>query len=73
MLILQDKKDGSGIIKFSWKEKLTILFKGKLILSPEFLRRFGNDLVMIVGEWHIHFNEDTRKIINKENEEIKTK
>jgi hypothetical protein len=30
MLILQDKKDGSGIIKFSWKEKINNTIKREI-------------------------------------------
>ena len=38
-------ENGSCDIEFSWKERLTLLRKGKLHLSDENLKHFGNNLV----------------------------
>jgi len=56
-------ENGSCDIEFS-KEEIKILNeKGKLHLSDENLRHFGNNLVRIVADWNIKFNQ---KISNKE-------
>ena len=44
-------KDGSCDIVFSWREKFIILKKGKIYLSPEAVKHFGNNLVKIVADW----------------------
>jgi len=60
-------KDGSCDIEFSWKERFILFRKGKLHLSDEGLRHFGNTLIKIVAEWNIEFNEDIKnKITNVE-------
>jgi hypothetical protein len=51
-------KNGSCDIEFSWKERLIILKKGKIHLSDESLRHFGNNLVKMVMEWQLNFKED---------------
>jgi hypothetical protein len=51
-------EDGSCDIEFSWKERLTLLKKGKLYLSDENLRHFGNNLIKIVMEWQLKFKKD---------------
>ena len=64
--------NGSCDIEFSWKERITLFKKGKLHLSDENLRHFGNNLVKMVADWQCKFNE---KIVNKqtfENTEIKS-
>jgi hypothetical protein len=55
--------NGSCDIEFSWKERLILFRKGKLHLSDEDLRHFGNVLVKIVSDWQIKFKED---IANKQ-------
>jgi hypothetical protein len=55
--------NGSCDIEFSWKERLILFRKGKLHLSDENLKHFGNNLVKIVSDWHIKFKED---IANKQ-------
>lgn len=52
--------NGSCDIEFSWKERLILFTKGKLHLSDEGLRHFGNTLVAIVSEWNVQFNEDVK-------------
>jgi hypothetical protein len=56
-------ENGSCDIEFSWKERLLLFKKGKLHLSDEHLRHFGNSLVKIVADWQIKFNKD---IANKQ-------
>jgi hypothetical protein len=52
--------NGSCDIEFSWKERYILFTKGKLHLSDEGLRHFGNTLVAIVSEWNAQFNEDIK-------------
>jgi hypothetical protein len=56
-------KNGSCDIEFSWKERLILIKKGKLHLSDEYLKHFGNTLVKIVMDWQLKFKED---IANKQ-------
>lgn len=66
-------ENGSCDIEFS-KEEIEILSKkGKLHLSDEYLKHFGNHLVKIVMDWQEKFNEE---IVNKKtypNTEVKGK
>jgi len=55
--------NGSCDIEFSWKERGIILRKGKIHLSDEMLKHFGNNLVKMVMDWQIKFRED---IANKQ-------
>jgi hypothetical protein len=65
-------ENGSCDIEFSWKERLTLLRKGKIHLSDENLKHFGNNLVKIVMDWQIKFNEKTSNLQTDEQTEIKT-
>ena len=53
--------NGSCDIEFSVKERWLILKKGKLHLSDEMLKHFGNNLVKIVADWQLKFREDVAK------------
>ena len=53
-------EDGSCDIEFSWKERFTLFIKGKLTLSDEMLRHFGNYLVKIVSDWNLKFNDEIK-------------
>jgi hypothetical protein len=64
-------KNGSCDIEFSLKERWIILKKGKIHLSDENLKHFGNSLVKMVADWHLNFNEDTKNIITHEDTKIK--
>jgi hypothetical protein len=56
-------ENGSCDIEFS-KEEVEILNKeGKIHLSDESLRHFGNNLIKIVMEWQLKFKKE---IANKE-------
>jgi hypothetical protein len=61
-------ENGSCDIEFSWKERLTLFKNGKLHLSDENLKHFGNNLVKIVMEWQLKFNEKTQNIVTHSNE-----
>jgi hypothetical protein len=56
-------ENGSCDIEFSWKERLLLIKKGKLHLSDEDLRHFGNNIVKMVMDWQLKFNEE---IANKQ-------
>jgi hypothetical protein len=50
--------DGSCDIEFSKEEITIVIQENKLHLSAENLRHFGNNLVKIVADWQLKFNED---------------
>ena len=56
-------ENGYCDIEFSLKERWIILKKGKIHLSDEMLRHFGNNLVKIIMDWQLKFKED---IANKQ-------
>ena len=58
----KQNNDGSCDIEFSWKERLILFRKGKIHLSDEYLKHFGNNLVKIVVEWNDKFNDDIKNI-----------
>jgi len=43
-------------IEFSWKERLTLFRRGKLHLSDENFKHFGNHLVKMVMDWQLKFD-----------------
>ena len=59
-MIFKQKEDGSCDIEFSWKERLTLFRKGKIHLTDEGFKHFGNILVGMVCNWQIKFNEKTK-------------
>ena len=61
-MIFKQYENGSCDIEFSWKERMMILKKGKLHLSDENLKHFGNNLVKVVMEWQLKFHEKTQNI-----------
>ena len=74
MQFKQYKKDGSCDLKFSWKERITILLKGKIYFSDIALRHFGNMLVSMVANWQKDFDEETKKKLTySKKTEIKVK
>ncbi len=60
-MIFKQYEDGSCDIVFSFKEKLLILRKGKIHLSDEALRHFGNTLVKMVADWNLYFKDDVER------------
>jgi len=65
-------ENGSCDIEFSWKERLLLLRKGKLHLSDENLKHFGNNLVKMVVDWQIKFKEDVANKTTFTDTEIKS-
>ena len=65
-------EDGSCDILFSQEETEIINKKQKLHLSDVFLRHFGNNLVKVVADWNIKFNEEVQYQETKEDMEIET-
>jgi hypothetical protein len=66
-------ENGSCDIEFSVKERWIILKKGKIHLSDEALRHFGNKLVQMVSEWNLKFNEEVKNKITYDNTKIEGK
>ena len=66
-------ENGSCDIQFSIKERWVILKKGKVHLSDESLRHFGNRLVEIVADWNLKFNEDLKNKITTSDDKIEGK
>lgn len=66
-------ENGSCDIEFSFKEKLLILRKGKLHLSDEMLKHFGNNLVKVVMDWQLKFNENVANKQTFEDTKIESK
>ena len=69
-MIFKQNKDGSCDIVFSEEEKKIISEKGKIYLTAESLRHFGNNLVKIVAEWNKNFNEKLAKTPSNEESKI---
>ena len=55
-------ENGSCDIEFSWKERIILLRKGRLHLSDEAFKHFGNHLMKMVWDAQLKFND---KIANK--------
>jgi hypothetical protein len=66
-------ENGSCDIEFSVKERWLILKKGKIHLSDEALKHFGNHLVKMVMDWQLKFKEDISSIKTFKDTEIKGK
>jgi hypothetical protein len=60
-MIFKQHKDGSCDIEFSWRERLILFRKGKLHLSDEALKHFGNNLMHMLYNWQENFKEETAK------------
>jgi hypothetical protein len=66
-------ENGSCDIEFSLKERWIILKKGKIHLTDEALRHFGNKLVQMVAEWNFKFNEEIKNKQTFNNSKIEGK
>ena len=66
-------KDGSCDIEFTWKERFLLFRKGKLHLSDENFRHFGNNLMKMVMQWNMNFNEKIKNLQTFENTDINGK
>ena len=69
-MIFKQHENGSCDIEFSLKERWIIIKKGKLHLSDEALRHFGNRLVHMVSMWNLKFNEDLKKKLTSNNQKL---
>ncbi len=66
-------ENGSCDIEFSVKERWLILKKGKIHLSDEALRHFGNHLVRMVSDWNLKFNKTIQEKPTYDNTKIESK
>jgi hypothetical protein len=57
-MIFKQYENGSCDIEFSREEIKILNEKGKLHLSDENLKHFGNNLVKMVMDWQLKFNEE---------------
>lgn len=64
--------NGSCDIEFSWKERLILFKRGKLHLSDENLRHFGNNLIKMVVDWQSKFKKETANKPTFHDTEIKS-
>jgi hypothetical protein len=65
--------NGSCDVEFSVKERWIILKKGKIHLSDEALRHFGNHLVRMVSDWNLKFKQETQEKITYNDTKIEGK
>jgi hypothetical protein len=65
--------DGSCDIEFSWKERIILFKNGKLHLTDENLRHFGNNLVRIVSEWQLKFKDNLKNLKTTEDSTMEGK
>jgi len=72
-MIFKQHENGSCDIEFSVKERWLILKKGKIHLSDEALRHFGNNLVKMVAEWNLKFKKETQEKITYNDTKIEGK
>ena len=71
-MIFNQYKDGSCDIVFSKEESEIIYKNNKVHLSAESLRHFGNNLVKIVSDWNVNFNDEVRNLQTEENKAVLT-
>ena len=71
-MIFKQYEDGSCDIVFSEEEIKAISENKKIHLSDESLRHFGNNLVKVVSDWNVKFNDKIKNLQSTENEEIVT-
>jgi len=72
-MIFKQYENGSCDIEFSLKERWIILKKGKIYLSDEMLKHFGNNLVKMVMDWQLKFNKEIANKQTFENTKIEGK
>ena len=73
MQFIQNHKDGSCKLKFSWKERWLLFKRGYLFMDEITFRHFSNNWVKIVADWNLNFSEKTKKISTKEENSIQGK
>lgn len=72
-MIIEQKEDGSGVIKFSEKEIDVLKKYKKLELNPEFMKHFTNHLARIVFSLQDNFKGELKSLQTKEDTEVITK
>jgi hypothetical protein len=74
MIIIQEKDTNNGIIYFTFKERIKILFFGRLTLGNLALKKFGNCLMRLIIEYNERFKDiDIKNYLNVEaDNDIKT-
>jgi hypothetical protein len=72
-MIFKQHKDGSCDIEFSWKERLILFRKGKLHLSDEALKHFGNTLMKMVMDWQLYMKKDLAEKMTNDSSKIEGK
>ena len=70
-MIFKQYENGSCDIEFSKEEIEIISKKGKIHLTDENLKHFGNNLIKIVSDWHFKFNDELKNKMTYKNSEIK--
>jgi hypothetical protein len=63
MKIVQNKKDGSAEIIFTWKEIWILIKSRKLKFSPAGLKDLTNNLMHILMEFNTNFNDKKHILI----------
>lgn len=73
MRFIQNPKDGSCKIVFTWRERFLLFTKGKLLMDPLSFRHFSNNLIKIVADWTAKFDKKTQQVATTEISKINTK
>tara|TARA_E500000318_G_scaffold7883_2_gene7258 strand:- start:3224 stop:3439 length:216 start_codon:yes stop_codon:yes gene_type:complete len=55
-------KDGSCDLKFSFRERINLLIRGKVIFTPTNFKHFSNNFMKMLMDWHNNFDEETKKL-----------
>ena len=66
-------KANDNQVIFSWKERIVLFLKGKLILGDEAVRHMGNHLMKMHIDWLKTQPESIKSMQTTEETEIKTK
>tara|TARA_R110000803_G_scaffold123088_2_gene191044 strand:+ start:2186 stop:2407 length:222 start_codon:yes stop_codon:yes gene_type:complete len=73
MQFIQNPKDGSCKLKFSWKERWLLFRRGHLFMDQITFRHFSNNLMKMIADWNRNFNEETKKISTKKDDSVQGK
>lgn len=60
MKFIQSTKDGSADIRFSFRERLIVLFYGRIHFTPQAFKNFTNMFAHILGKFNINFRPELR-------------
>jgi hypothetical protein len=63
-------KDGSCDIKFSLKERFTLLIKGKITFTSLTFKHFINHFGMMIANWQLSLPKDIQKVMSNEDSKI---